>query len=104
GVVSIAHGPRDFVRACEQILRWTNADRARFRRRAQEIVERSSWERTVADIERLLERFEKPLELGVGVETGISAGGLAEAGPDLEVEVELEAFVDAAMGVELKAG
>ncbi|HRO58378.1 MAG TPA: glycosyltransferase [Burkholderiaceae bacterium] len=92
GAVSIADGTRNFVRACEQILRWTGADRARFRQRAQEIVEHSSWDLTVASIERLLERFDKPVELAVG----------ADMDPD--VDLEFDAEVDATVGADASAG
>ena len=89
GAVSIADGPRDFVRACEQILRWTNSDRVRFRQRAREIVERSSWDLTVANIERLLERFDRPLKPVVGVEAD------SDVDPDLDTEVDAAVAVGA---------
>lgn len=90
GAVSIADGPSDFVRACEQILRWTNSDRARFRQRAREFVERSSWDLTVANIERLLERFEEPLELMPGVEHGNGFGEEFDANGRGDTDLELD--------------
>lgn len=70
-VVSIADDAPAFVAACEEILGWPRNAHAAFRERAAAHVAATSWDRTVARIEALLERLELRSEAGQG--TAIAA-------------------------------
>jgi UDP-galactopyranose mutase len=55
-VVRLAETPEDFVRACDAALEASSADRATRTERMRAILARTSWDATVASMERLLTR------------------------------------------------
>jgi len=58
GVVPIAADAADFVAACEAILAWTPEQRQGFRQAAADAVSATSWDRTAAAMQALLDRFD----------------------------------------------
>lgn len=58
-VVPIAYTAEAFVSACECILGHTAEETARFRRSAANLVSATSWDRTAAAMQVLLERFDR---------------------------------------------
>ena len=60
GIVDIAADAAEFVAACEDVLAWNEADRARFREAAKDVVARTSWDHTAQNMHQLLTRFERP--------------------------------------------
>ncbi len=57
-VVPIAATPAEFVAACEGILAWHDSARLSFRASAALVVAGTSWDRTAAAMQDLLERFD----------------------------------------------
>lgn len=56
--VAIADGPAQFIAACERILGWSAQERMAFEAAARAKVASTSWDNTVAHIDKLLARFE----------------------------------------------
>ena len=65
-IVHLGDGPDGFVAACERALSASAAERERRRQRADAVVRETSWDRTVAGMERVLADLVSPPARAVG--------------------------------------
>lgn len=87
--VRIAEAGPDFVRACEEALAETDAERAQRKRQMLETVQRSSWDRVAEDVHRLIEAA---VEARVGG-AHVAAGEVDAVDAVVIVPVSGQAFV-----------